>query len=145
MYALKQARSRQRETIMSSVGSRSDCQTCWSTKPSVVSTRWARRRNAATSSDGAPEIVTLTYGLLLGPAALAMALAFGLGGRDVAASMLEEAYSKGREQRAQVRRDLELGKQRGRQDAERVTAEAERRTGRGNDGRTETAAYRAAQ
>ena len=58
---------------------------------------------------------------------------------------IEEAYSKGREQRAQVRRDLELGKQRGRQDAERVTAEAERRTGRGNDGRTETAAYRAAQ
>src|SRR4051812_25729912 len=40
----------------------------------------------------APAIVTITYAALLGSAALAMALAFGLGGRDVAARMLSDAY-----------------------------------------------------
>jgi Mechanosensitive ion channel, conserved TM helix len=91
----------------------------------------------------APEIVTITYAALLGSAALAMALAFGLGGRDVAGRMLEDAYSKGREQREQVRRDVEIGKERGKRDTERAKAEAEERTGAGN-GRTETAAYRPA-
>jgi hypothetical protein len=32
-----------------------------------------------------------------------MAIAFGLGGRDVAARMLEDAYRSGREQRDEVR------------------------------------------
>ena len=85
----------------------------------------------------APEIVTITYALLLGAAALAMALAFGLGGRDVAGRMLEEAYASGRRQRDQVRRDIEVGKERGR-------AEVQERTGGGN-GRTDVdtrAAYR---
>ena len=44
----------------------------------------------------APAIVTLTYTFLLGSVALAAALAFGLGGRDVAARMLQDAYDKGR-------------------------------------------------
>jgi hypothetical protein len=81
----------------------------------------------------APEIVTLTYGLLLGAAALAMALAFGLGGRDVASRMLEDAYSKAQEQRAQVRRDLEIGKQRGRHDTQRFKREAEARVDNGSN------------
>jgi Conserved TM helix len=80
----------------------------------------------------APEIVTITYAALLGAAALAMALAFGLGGRDVAGRMLEDAYTKGQEQRAQVRRDLEIGKQRGQHDTQRFTREAGARAG--NDG-----------
>ena len=92
----------------------------------------------------APEIVTITYGALLGAAALAMALAFGLGGREVAGRMLEDAYSKGQEHRAQVRRDLEIGNERGSRDAERVKAQAEQRTGAGN-GMTGTAAYRSEQ
>ena len=75
----------------------------------------------------APEIVTLTYGLLLGAAALAMALAFGLGGREVAGRMLEDAYSKGQEQRDRVRRDLEIAKERGQHDTERFKREAETR------------------
>jgi F0F1-type ATP synthase assembly protein I len=79
----------------------------------------------------APEIVTITYAALLGSAALAMALAFGLGGREVAGRMLEDAYDKGQEQRGQIRRDVEVGKERGKQDAERAKAEAERRTGNG--------------
>ena len=60
----------------------------------------------------APAIVTLTYTFLLGSVALAAALAFGLGGRDVAARMLQDAYDKGREQKGQVEDDVELGKQR---------------------------------
>jgi small-conductance mechanosensitive channel len=81
----------------------------------------------------APEIVTLTYGLLLGAAALALALAFGLGGREVAGRMLEDAYSKGQEQRAQVRRDLEIAKQRGQHDTQRFKREAEARVDNGSN------------
>jgi hypothetical protein len=80
----------------------------------------------------APEIVTITYAALIGGVFLAMALAFGLGGREVAARMLGDAYDKGLEQRGTVRRDVEVGKERGRQDAERAKAEAERRTGDGS-------------
>jgi hypothetical protein len=61
-----------------------------------------------------------------------MALAFGLGGREVAGRMLSDAYDKGQEQRGQVRRDMEVGKERGRQDAERARDEANRRVSRGN-------------
>jgi Conserved TM helix len=60
----------------------------------------------------APQIVTLTYTFLLGSVALAAALAFGLGGREVAGRMLQDAYDKGREQKGQVEDDVELGKQR---------------------------------
>jgi hypothetical protein len=88
----------------------------------------------------AEEIVTITYAALLGAAALAMALAFGLGGRDLADRVLTDAYEKGREQRGQIRRDMEIGKERGKQHANRAKAEAERRSG---DGITdEAAAYR---
>jgi hypothetical protein len=68
---------------------------------------------------------------------LAMALAFGLGGREVAGRMLSDAYDKGQEQRGQVRRDMELGKDRGERDAQRAKDEARARTGSGN-GVTET-------
>jgi Conserved TM helix len=72
----------------------------------------------------APEIVTITYAALLGAAALAMALAFGLGGREVAQRMLQDAYDKGQEQRAQVRRDVEIGRERGRRDVQPAAAVA---------------------
>ena len=65
----------------------------------------------------APSIVTITYAALLGAAALGMALAFGLGGRDVAGRMLEEAYQRGRKNKEQAKDDLELGKERGKQQA----------------------------
>jgi hypothetical protein len=79
----------------------------------------------------APEIVTITYAALLGAAALAMALAFGLGGREVASRMLSDAYDKGQEQRGQIKRDMEIGKERGKQDAQQARSEAERRAGNG--------------
>jgi hypothetical protein len=44
----------------------------------------------------ATDIVTITYAALLGSVALGMALAFGLGGRDVAGRMLEDAYRRER-------------------------------------------------
>jgi hypothetical protein len=59
----------------------------------------------------APQIVTITYAALLGGIFLAMALAFGLGGRDVAGRMLAEAYDRGREDRW-FRRDTAVGEQR---------------------------------
>jgi len=60
----------------------------------------------------APEIVTITYAALLGGVFLAMALAFGLGGRDVAGRMLAEAYDRGRESRDRFRRDGPAGGER---------------------------------
>jgi mechanosensitive ion channel-like protein len=68
----------------------------------------------------APAIVTITYAALLGAAALGMALAFGLGGRDVAGRMLEEAYQRGRKNKEQAKEDLELGKERGKQQAQQA-------------------------
>jgi hypothetical protein len=47
----------------------------------------------------ATEIVTITYAALLGSLALGSALAFGLGGRDVASRMLEDTYRRGKLER----------------------------------------------
>ena len=58
----------------------------------------------------AQEIVTITYAALLGMLALAGALAFGLGGRDVASRMLDDAYRKGQENKDQVKQDMQKGK-----------------------------------
>jgi hypothetical protein len=76
----------------------------------------------------AQQIVTITYAALLGAAALAMALAFGLGGRNLADRMLSDAYEKGREQRGEATRDPQIGKERSQQDAQRAKVEAARRT-----------------
>jgi hypothetical protein len=68
----------------------------------------------------APEIVTITYAALLGMLALAGALAFGLGGRDVAARMLEQAYESGQQQKDQAKRDVQQGKDRAQSQAQQV-------------------------
>ena len=73
----------------------------------------------------AESIVTITYAALIGALALAAALAFGLGGRDVAAQMLGGAYQKGQESKEQVRQDLAQGKERAQQDVERAREAAE--------------------
>jgi Conserved TM helix len=44
----------------------------------------------------ATQIVTITYAALMGAIALGSALAFGLGGREVAGELLRGAYDKGR-------------------------------------------------
>ena len=66
----------------------------------------------------APEIVTITYTALIGSIALGMALAFGLGGRETAAKLVSDAYSKGQEQKGQVKADLEKAKERGQERVE---------------------------
>jgi hypothetical protein len=72
----------------------------------------------------AHDIVVTTYTLVLGSVALASALAFGLGGRDVAARMLEGAYQRGQASTTQVRRDMQQGKAR----AERAVEEKRQET-----------------
>lgn len=65
----------------------------------------------------APQIVTITYGALIGMLALAGALAFGLGGREVAAKMLSDAYDAGQKNKDQVKQDMQTGKARAEQQA----------------------------
>jgi hypothetical protein len=73
----------------------------------------------------AEEIVTVTFTVLMASLGLGLALAFGLGGRSVAGRLLEDAYEKGREQRGQVKRDMQKGKERAEQQAERGKQEVE--------------------
>lgn len=100
----------------------------------------------------ATEIVTITYAALIGGVFLAMALAFGLGGREVAGQMLGDAYDKGREHKGQVKDDMRTGKDRAQQDAQTVKNKAQDEAGETNgapsgapDGRRQQppAAYRA--
>jgi hypothetical protein len=72
----------------------------------------------------AHDIVVTTYTLVLGSIALAAALAFGLGGRDVASRMLEGAYDKGQREADQVRRDI----QQGRAETQRMKEDGSQRT-----------------
>lgn len=66
----------------------------------------------------APAIVTITYAALLGAIALGSALAFGLGGREVAARMLEGAYTNVQENKDQWKRDLDQGMTRAKDEAQ---------------------------
>src|SRR5688572_3392737 len=79
----------------------------------------------------ASEIVTITYAALIGGVFLAMALAFGLGGRDVASRMLNDAYDKGQEQKGQVKDDMQTGKDRAQRDAQQAKEKAQEKTGGG--------------
>ena len=65
----------------------------------------------------APNIVLITYAALLGAIALGTALAFGLGGRAVAARMLEGAYTNVQENKQQWRSDLDRGLARAKDEA----------------------------
>ena len=78
----------------------------------------------------APQIVTITYAALLGMLALAGALAFGLGGREVAGDLLRNAYDSGQQNKDQVKRDVQQGRQR----AEQTAAQHEDRVETGANG-----------
>jgi small-conductance mechanosensitive channel len=71
----------------------------------------------------APEIVQITYTALIGALALGLALAFGLGGREVAAEMLRNAYQKGQEQKGQVKADMQKGKERAQDQAASMSSD----------------------
>ena len=57
----------------------------------------------------ANNIVVITYAALMGAIALGLALAFGLGGRDVAGRLLETAYAKGQVVKDDVKQDVRSG------------------------------------
>jgi hypothetical protein len=60
----------------------------------------------------AEEIVRIAFAATMFALALGLALAFGLGGRDLAGRMLDDAYRKGKEQKEQAKRDMQLGRER---------------------------------
>lgn len=93
----------------------------------------------------APQIVQITYTALLFSVALASALAFGLGGREVASKMLGDAYQKGQEQKGQVKADVQKGKERGQEQAERGKERAQREVEGGGSGASDPSggSYRA--
>ncbi len=71
----------------------------------------------------ATNIVVITYAALMGAIALGLALAFGLGGRDVAGRLLESAYTKGQLVKEDVKQDVRTGIQAGKAQAEAVKDE----------------------
>ena len=66
----------------------------------------------------ANNIVVITYAALMGAIALGLALAFGLGGRDVASRLLESAYIKGQLVKDDVKQDVRSGIESGKAQAE---------------------------
>jgi hypothetical protein len=77
----------------------------------------------------APAIVQITYTALIGAVALGLALAFGLGGREVAGEMLRSGYRKAHEQQDQVKHDARIAKERGEQDVQQARAHVESQGG----------------
>ena len=73
----------------------------------------------------ATNIVVITYAALVGAVALGMALAFGLGGREVAGRILEAAYTKGERAKDDVVRDVRTGVQRGKAQASEAATRIE--------------------
>ena len=73
----------------------------------------------------ATQIVTITYAAIWGAIALGSALAFGLGGRDVAARMLEGAYQSGQRNKEQFKRDLDTGMHRASNEVDRMKEQAQ--------------------
>jgi len=86
----------------------------------------------------AETIVTITYAALMGSVALGMALAFGLGGREVAAQMLQGAYQKGQDNKEQFKRDLQQGKENAKQEAMQVKDKAQGHADDATEGDTVT-------
>jgi small-conductance mechanosensitive channel len=69
----------------------------------------------------AETIVTATYIALIGAVALGSALAFGLGGRDAAADLINSGYRRAQQQSDQVRRDVQVGRERAQAEAQQYT------------------------
>ena len=66
----------------------------------------------------ATQIVIATYVIVLGAIGLGFALAFGLGGREVAGQLLAGAYASSREKMPELKRDAEQAKERASEEAE---------------------------
>lgn len=68
----------------------------------------------------AEDIVNITYSALMGSLALGMALAFGLGGRDVAARILSQAYDSTQAKSGEIKGELKKARSNARREAQRV-------------------------
>lgn len=73
----------------------------------------------------APEIVIITYIALLGTLALAGGLAFGLGGREVAADLLRSAQDNAGQVKDQAKQDAQLAKERGQEQKDRAQTQVQ--------------------
>jgi hypothetical protein len=71
----------------------------------------------------ATPIVTITYAAIIGAVALGAALAFGLGGREVASRMLEQAYVTSQEKLPQMRNEVQTARAISSQPAEEEASE----------------------
>ena len=71
----------------------------------------------------APVIISTTYIAIISTLSLASALAFGLGGRDVANRILESAYEKGARSVEQAKQDIKVGQAKAKEDAERARSQ----------------------
>lgn len=68
----------------------------------------------------AQNIVTITYAALMGSVALGLALAFGLGGREVAAEILGKAYENAQAKSGQMQQEFQQAKRSTRNQADRA-------------------------
>jgi hypothetical protein len=82
----------------------------------------------------APAIVIATYIALIGMLALAGALAFGLGGRDIAHDLLSNAYGSAQDNKDQVKQDMQIGRDRAQQQADQVKQQTQTGDGAGTPG-----------
>lgn len=73
--------------------------------------------------DVAREIVNILFTAIVGAVALGMALAFGLGGRDVARDLLQQAYAAGRNNVGQVQTDIKVAARNSKREADRLKRE----------------------
>src|SRR3954453_7088436 len=73
----------------------------------------------------AETIVTIAFAATMGALALGLALPFGLGGRDVARRMLEDAYARRDEIKRQVQDDAQTGLDRAQNDAARLRTDGQ--------------------
>jgi small-conductance mechanosensitive channel len=69
----------------------------------------------------AETIVNATFIALIGAVALGSALAFGLGGRDAAADLINSGYRRAQQQSDQVQADLKAGQHRAQAEAQQYT------------------------
>ena len=69
----------------------------------------------------APEIVRIAFAAVMFGLALALALAFGLGGREVAARLLQDADRSARDNAGRVKGDLAQGRERAQEQARRAS------------------------
>jgi hypothetical protein len=70
----------------------------------------------------AENIVTITFTAIMASISLGLALAFGLGGRDVAKQILEQAYQAGQENAAAAKRDVARAKSNAKEKLNDVTS-----------------------